>query len=205
MAEVEDNAIEIESMGNSFEIRRRETKHSSEEDTMENITETDEPQFTTALSLIPATILTEIPSSDLSEETESILDLLAKGQARLELLRRLAINQQEFLKESLETLANQQLMQRLPMICSSCHRDLGDNGSDNKPASALSMRQCPMCEVMFNRNSISEDDFESHVIGHFSFEEDPEPITTLHYISSEPENDEDDVGSEGDKSSLIID
>ena len=40
------------------------------------------------------------------------------------------------------------------------------------------MRLCPMCEAAFPPNSVSQEDFELHVVEHFNFDE----AETLRYI-----------------------
>ena len=46
------------------------------------------------------------------------------------------------------------------------------------PALYNGMRLCPMCEAAFPPNSVSQEDFELHVVEHFNFDE----AETLRYI-----------------------
>lgn len=179
-----------------------------------------------------------------SSGEQELLKRLGQGQARMEQIKRMLVNQRGFIVEALKQLAESnsstfdlkhQLKDQKCVSCSSSAAVAGNSGSrrpvqqdsaddeeslerdrtlgkndmvnfgvvnGNDDAAAVisqsstgewrlreeenqvsNSRLCPMCEAAFP-SSVSDEDFESHVVEHFSFDE----AETLRYIPPEPEN-----------------
>jgi hypothetical protein len=181
-------------------------------------------------------------NNDHDEDEQELLKRLGQGQARMEQIKRMLVNQRGFIVQALKQLAetnssNRDVRQRFSdeikdqkeaierlsvqtktkSECSKCtgpaqqqqdsaddeasiekDRTLGkgtmvnfgfnDSSSEEWPDKKNQQngivqipRMCPMCEAAFS-TSVTEEDFELHVMEHFSFEE----AETLRYIPPTP-------------------
>lgn len=57
--------------------------------------------------------------------------------------------------------------------------DTGGNQMMTKPSN---QRLCPMCEANFPNDEILQEDFEAHVLGHFSYEDEAETLTNYDMV-----------------------
>lgn len=176
-----------------------------------------------------------------SEDEQELLKRLGQGQARMEQIKRMLVNQRGFIVQALKQLtesntANQEVKQKFldqikeqkeayeqlanaePRDCSKCtttpasanrnqqgdsaddeasierdrtlgkgsmvHFGLNESSSEEWPPNQQQpKRTCPMCEAAFPL-TVTEEDFEMHVMEHFTFEEQE----TLRYVPPTPEN-----------------
>jgi len=185
--------------------------------------------------------LVAISMNDIDEETsedeQELLKRLGQGQARMEQIKRMLVNQRGFIVQALKQLAesntnNRDVRQKFaeqikeqkdafeqlatePRECSKCNtltrqqdsaddeasmeRDrtmgkdsmvnfgLHESSSEEWPQNSgnngnSTKRTCPMCEAAFPP-TVTDEDFEMHVMEHFTFEEQE----TLRYVP-QPDN-----------------
>jgi len=187
-----------------------------------------------------------ISMNDLDEDStdeQELIKRLTQGQARMEQIKRMLVNQRGFIVQALKQLTEsnssnvevrqkfaQQIKEQKETIeqlsteanetCSKCKqqdsaddeasmerdRTLGkgsmvnfgfnDSSSEEWPqnnvnkqltntttTAEVNKRICPMCEAAFPQ-TVTDEDFESHVMEHFSFEEQE----TLRYVPPSTEN-----------------
>lgn len=166
-------------------------------------------------------------NEEASEDEQELLKRLGQGQARMEQIKRMLVNQRGFIVQALKQLTEsntsnrdvrskfaQQIREQKeaieqlasePRECTKCnstrqldkdsaddeasmerdrtlgkgslvHFGLNDSSSEEWPPNGL-RRMCPMCEAAFPP-TVTDEDFEMHVMEHFTFEEQE----TLKYI-----------------------
>ena len=135
----------------------------------------------------------EDEDDDESISEQELLKRLSQGQARMEQIKRMLVNQRGFIVESLKKLAANNFGEKPCVNCSSSSNHRGINMEERDRTIGRTMavdlskkvpepepeplRTCPMCEASFSP-SVSQDDFELHVVEHFNFEESE----TLRYV-----------------------
>ena len=126
--------------------------------------------------------------SDKKQEPEYLVQKLRKGGTRMDQIKRQLVVQRGAIVAALKVLA-----QSRSDSGGSLASNEEEDEDEEKDRTLVSMtatdsrsecKMCPMCEAMFPLHS--EDEFEQHVMDHFSYDSDPD---TLQYYSNQPDID----------------
>ncbi len=145
-------------------------------------TSTDPPsQYSSAL-----TSNGDNETEDINHDDQELLRDLRQGQSRIREIKSLLLEQRDKL-----TRLKQDMEERLSTKVLRMNEDANDvvveDVGDEKPPPPP--RICPMCELEFSRSSISEEEFETHVLDHFVYlEEDQGDLETMMYVGSGEES-----------------
>lgn len=120
------------------------------------------------MSLTPD--LTTMETSSCIQEEGDTLKLLDKTSSRMKNVKQDLLTEQQTIVEAIQTLK-----QRQAVAAQNAESLISASIAAAQKYSAVSMegtgdRRCPMCEVAFPQ-TVSHEQFESHVVEHFSYEE----------------------------------
>jgi len=115
-------------------------------------------------------------------DQDSVLNTLIKGARRMEQIKRQLIVQRGSIVAALKHVAQARSVQSDDQSSSLSKTGTSFNSERDRALASFhtSLKVCPMCEARFPVD-VSSDDFEQHVLQHFSYESDGD---TLQYYSS---------------------
>ena len=136
------------------------------------------------------------------QEPEYLLQKLKKGGNRMDQIKRQLVVQRGSIVAALKILAQSRAAGASGSMSSYKSSDHGDQSSSStlseekdrvlvsitaeQTNTNMGVKLCPMCEAMFPLNT--EEEFEQHVMDHFSYDSDQD---TLQYLAQDSDNQED--------------
>ena len=124
------------------------------------------------------------------QEPDYLLQKLRKGGTRMDQIKRQLVVQRGAIVAALKVLAQSRAASSGSLTSTEGEEEEEEEEKDRTlvsmtaPDSRSECKMCPMCEAMFPLHS--EEEFEQHVMDHFSYDSDPD---TLQYYSSQPDID----------------
>ena len=124
------------------------------------------------------------------QEPDYLLQKLRKGGTRMDQIKRQLVVQRGAIVAALKVLAQSRAASSGSLTSTEGEEEEEEEEKDRTlvsmtaPDSRSECKMCPMCEAMFPLHS--EEEFEQHVMDHFSYDSDPD---TLQYYSNQPDID----------------
>ena len=127
------------------------------------------------------------------QEPDYLLQKLRKGGTRMDQIKRQLVVQRGAIVAALKVLAQSRAASSGSLTSTEGEEEEAEEEEEEKDRTLVSMtapdsrsecKMCPMCEAMFPLHS--EEEFEQHVMDHFSYDSDPD---TLQYYSNQPDID----------------
>ena len=125
------------------------------------------------------------------QEPEYLLQKLRKGGTRMDQIKRQLVVQRGAIVAALKVLAQSRAASSGSLTSTEGEEEEEEEEEKDRtlvsmtaPDSRSECKMCPMCEAMFPLHS--EEEFEQHVMDHFSYDSDPD---TLQYYSNQPDID----------------
>ena len=145
----------------------------------------------------------------LGKESEKSLNRIQLTEQNMQELKEQLLSQQKLMLHAVKSISdslshkspNQNIPTEInkslklsPLINSSCTASDENNGLEDEHAfkemrnvkemitKQSNQRLCPMCEANFPNDQILQEDFEAHVLGHFSYEDEAETLTNYDMV-----------------------
>ena len=125
------------------------------------------------------------------QEPDYLLQKLRKGGTRMDQIKRQLVVQRGAIVAALKVLAQSRAASSGSLTSTEGEEEEEEEEEKDRtlvsmtaPDSRSECKMCPMCEAMFPLHS--EEEFEQHVMDHFSYDSDPD---TLQYYSNQPDID----------------